>query len=397
MLPDRIADAGSAPLRVGIDASALVSRKQPTGVQRYLAELVSHLGTHCEAADIQLCLYSAHPLPDEAGPVHALSSVSPRRIRWRIAPTIRGWRRIGMGLAMRVDRLDVFHFPSPLTCGYCPVPMVVTLHDLAQLSAGDEASESARAYLRQAREVARRASGLIAVSDSTSRELARHLGRSDAMVIPEGVADRFRPVPVAEADAARGRYHLDRYVFCVGTQHVLKNHLRLIQAFEKIQHRVPQSLVIAGGEGSGSAAIRAHLAERPNPRIRCIGYVEHAALPPLYGGADAFAFPSLWEGFGLPLLEAMACGTPALTSDVSALAEIGADAALLVDPMDVAQIADGLHRLLTDATLAGRLSEAGLARARRFSWDATARQTAAFYRAVHERAGTRDVVSPAPL
>lgn len=359
------------PLRVGIDASGLVAGKPATGLQRYLASLVTHL--EAQSSSIQLWLYFNQPVPPE----HLSSFLSNRRA----APFARGWNRLGMGLTMRLDHLDVFHFPAPLMARYCPVPSVVTFHDLAALSLDPEHTAKERRYLNAALDAGRRASALIAVSGNTRDEIRRHLGR-DAAVIPEGVdLARFRPDTPGIEDLRR-KYRLGRYLLCAGTIQTRKNHIRLIQAFERIAPQIPHTLVIIGMDGSGAEALNDYLSAHPNPRIQRLGYVPEAELPALLAGADALALVSLWEGFGLPLLEAMAAGTPAVTSNSSALAEIAGDAAVLVDPYDVDAIAAGLLRVLTDegAALREKLIEAGKRRARAYSWDAAAQRTIDVYR-----------------
>jgi glycosyltransferase involved in cell wall biosynthesis len=295
----------------------------------------------------------------------------------------RGWQRVGMGAAMLLDRLDLFHFPAPIMARFCPRPAVVTFHDVAALSLHGDITEKERRYLPAAKEAARRAAAVIAVSESAGQEVAQHMHRPDTIVIPEGVdLSQFQPASESAVQAIRQQYDLDRFVLCVGTLQTRKNHLRLIQAFEQIQQHIPQTLVIVGGNGSGADAIHAYLAEHPNPRIRLLGYVEDDKLPALYSAADALALPSLWEGFGLPLLEAMACGTSVLTSDTSSLREVTGDAGVLINPMNIDDIAQGLKRLLTDENLRSQLRSAGLQRVKHFSWQENARRTIEVYRSI---------------
>ncbi len=365
-------------LRVGVEASGLVSAKALTGVKRYLACLLEALAAQAPAENLQLYLYFiSPPRPDEP----ALARLQPSAwLRWRVAPVARGWWRIGMGAAMLRDRLHLFHFPAPHMARFCPVPAVVTVHDLAALSLPPEQTEKERRYLEEALYACRRAAGLIAVSRNAADEVERHLGLS-ATVTYEGVDGQFFQPASEEAIAAlRAQLGVERYVLCVGTLQQRKNQVGLLRAFERIQERVPHTLILAGGEGSGSEAVKAHLAAHPNVRAKWIGYVSEAQLPALYSGAEAFALPSFWEGFGLPVLEAMACGVPVLTSNVSSLAEIAGEAALLVDPRDESALAEGLLRLLTDSALQERLREAGRARAAQFTWQQTAQQTLAVYR-----------------
>jgi glycosyltransferase involved in cell wall biosynthesis len=368
-------------IRVGIDASGLIAEKPATGLQRYISSLLTALAPRCETERLNLHLYFIHPIPPLAvdHPLTVLRSI--HNVSLRVAPVARGWWRFGMGVAMLMDRLDLFHFPTPQMAGYCPVPSVVTFHDLAALSIGGDHTRKEQGYLPDALEAGRRATALIAVSQSAGNEVVQHLGRPDVVVIPEGVdLVRFWPVSAETVESVRKQYGLDRYVLCVGTLQARKNHLGLIQAFEQIQTQISHTLVIAGTDGSGAAEIHAYLDKRPDLRVRRVGYVDEKLLPALYTGADALALPSLWEGFGLPLLEAMACGTPVLTSNISSLAEITEDAAVLVDPTDTVDIAQKLYAILTDEALRERLITAGYHQARKFSWERAAEQTIAVYR-----------------
>ncbi len=365
-------------LRVGIDASGLAAAKQLSGVKRYLFSLLKALSEQAEAHTVQLHLYFTYPPKRDNALLAAL--LPSRWLRWRSAPIARGWLRVGMGAAMHLDRLDAFHFPAPLMAGYCPVPSVVTIHDLAALSLPPEQTVKERRYLADALSAAKRARHLIAVSQNAADEVRQHLGRT-ATVIPEGVdMSVFQPVAADKVEALRAELGLGRYVLCVGTLQQRKNQVGLLRAFAQIQDRVPHTLVLAGGDGSGAEEVRGYLAAHPQVRAKRLGYVDEAHLPALYSGAEAFALPSLWEGFGLPLLEAMACGVPVLTSNRSSLAEVAGEAALLIDPHDDGAIAEGLLRLLTDSALRARLQAAGAARAREFSWQAAAQRTLTVYR-----------------
>lgn len=371
-------------LRVGIEASGLISGKALTGVKRYLLCLLEALASQVAAEQVQLHLYFIQP-PRRTEPT--LVNLQPSQwLRWRVAPFQRAWWRVGMGIAMQLDRLQVFHFPAPHMANFCPVPAVVTVHDLAALSLPPEQALKERRYLDDALYAVRRAAHLIAVSRSAADEVQRHLGLQ-ATVIHEGVdAQLFQPAAESDIAAMRAQLGVERYVLCVGTLQQRKNQLGLLRAFANIQARVPHTLILAGGEGSGAEAVKTYLTEHPQVRAKWIGYVPDAQLRALYSGADAFALPSFWEGFGLPVLEAMACGAPVLTSNCSSLAEIAGEAALLVNPHDETALADALLRLLTDSALRERLKAAGKARAAQFSWSAAAQQTLAIYRRAARRA-----------
>lgn len=367
-------------LRIGFDISGLFSRKPLTGLERYQISLLHAMLPLLEAADMQFYLYSITPSTDADFARHPKLrdlSQSPR-VFWRTAPFTHGWYKVGMGLAMQLDRLDMFHFTAPLMPSYCPVPAVVTFHDLAALSLTEDETQKERMYLEAMLSAGRRAKALIAVSNSTKDALIRYLNRADATVVFEGVD--LQQFTHQSAEQVRATYHLSDYILCVGTLHTRKNHLRLIQAFERIAPNISHKLLIIGKDGSNATQVHNYLREHPTNRVVHLGYVDDQSLVELYSGAAVLIMPSLWEGFGLPLLEAMACGTPVITSNTSALSEIAGEAAVLVDPTDVQDIADKLQQVLTDAALRQTLIEAGHQRAASFSWATAAAKTLEVYR-----------------
>ena len=204
------------------------------------------------------------------------------------------------------------------------------------------------------------------------------------VVVAGGIDPIFTPQPPASVDERLARVGLrpGEYLLFVGTIEPRKNLARLLEAMELAGPGIGP-LVIAGGAGWNNTDIRSALARLVRAgRARDLGYVPDALRPALYAGARAFVYPSLYEGFGLPPLEAMACGTPVLTSNVSALPEVVGDAALFVSPDDVPALAGAVRRLWEDDALRADLRTRGLARARQFSWDQTARRTLDVYRAV---------------
>ena len=206
-------------------------------------------------------------------------------------------------------------------------------------------------------------------------------------VIYNGIDERFRQVPSVDAtERVRYRYQLEhRFILYVGNIKPHKNLVRLIEAFAQLraQRNDDLKLLIIGDEISKWPALRQTVhARKLHKYVRFLGFLPDDMLAPLYRLASVFVFPSLYEGFGLPPLEAMASGTPVVTSNVSSLAEMAGDAAVLVDPYDVDAIAEGIRRALTDDTLAAHLREKGLARARAFSWDEAASRTRAIYTAL---------------
>jgi glycosyltransferase involved in cell wall biosynthesis len=201
------------------------------------------------------------------------------------------------------------------------------------------------------------------------------------------VDSSFRPLPAADVDAFRREKGLpQRFILFIGTIEPRKNVGRLAEAFADLVMSAPREtadlhLVIAGGIGWMFDAILARIQDLPmRDRIHLPGYVPEEEKPLWYNAATCFCYPSLYEGFGLPPLEAMACGVPVIASDVSSLPEVVGDAGIMVPPTDTDALTDALHRVLFDAALRAELAQRGLARASRFSWAEAARQTVATYR-----------------
>jgi glycosyltransferase involved in cell wall biosynthesis len=284
-------------------------------------------------------------------------------------------------------RFDVLFAPN-----FVPPPtrtrrLVLTVHDLAFRLFPQTAPLATSRWLARLDSAIRRASQLIVVSEQSRRDLLElyPVDAGRVSVIPLGVDTAvFRPAGADAVDAVRRRYGIDGpYLLSLTGIEPRKNIPALIRAFVSLPEDVRPLLVLAGPVAPWNPAgwnlvrpVLDRLPPRVRERIVVTGYVSEAEKVALLGGAEALVYPSLYEGFGFPVLEAMACGTPVLTSNVSALPETAGDAALLVDPRDEAAIAEGMQRLLVDDALRERLRAAGPARASRFNWDDTARRTA---------------------
>lgn len=262
--------------------------------------------------------------------------------------------------------VDVFHglnqrLPLNTRC-----PSVTTFHDLFVLSAEYSTPDFRQRFAGQASAAAERSDRIIAVSQFTADQVVNYLGypREQIRVVPHGV-ELPESIPSTESRKP--------IVLCVGAIQKRKNTQRLIQAFGAMPAN--WELWIAGARGFAAEAM---LADLP-PNVRLLGYVSDQKLSQLYREASIFAFPSLDEGFGMPILEAMAHGLPVLTSTTSALPEVAGDAAILVNPIETDAIANGLERML-DPELRSRMAQRGLARVKEFSWANTASMTAAVYK-----------------
>jgi len=386
--------------RIGIDYTAAIH--QQAGIGRYTRELVA-------------ALTSRPPLPVGEGEsadefvlfvAGAKGKLPPAPPGCRYAPSIlserdhaRLWHRLKLPIPVELwtGGIDLFHatdFTLPPTTGRTRA--VLTIHDLAFEKYPDETMPGMLDFLRRVvPDSARRADHIIAVSEATRRDIVDLYGIPEVKVtaIPHGVSPRFAPdrpqLLLLQGEGSqmaksgvREKYRLPDapLILTVGTLQPRKNHVRLIQAFAQID---PDArLVIAGGKGWGydqalAEAARLKIAER----VIFTGFVDDGDLPDLCRAATVFAYPALYEGFGLPVLEAMASGVPVVASNASSLPEVVGDAGLLVDPLDVAALADALGRALADSALRASLRERGITRAREFTWGRAAQLTREVYRA----------------
>jgi glycosyltransferase involved in cell wall biosynthesis len=248
---------------------------------------------------------------------------------------------------------------------------IATFHDLFVMTGEYSTAEFRARFTEQAREAAARASAIIAVSAFTKTQVVQLLGVDPGRVHVVHHGARALPYP-------RG-VEREKVILNVGAIQMRKNIARLVEAFETLDDS--WRLVLAGSFGYGAEEIRRRIAASPaGRRIAVLGYVPTAELAAWYARAAVFAFPSLDEGFGMPLLEAMAVGTPIVTSNVSALPEVAGDAALLVNPHDPEALAAALHRLVNDRDLRHDLAQKGRARVATFTWDKAVRETWDVYR-----------------
>ena len=290
----------------------------------------------------------------------------------------------GLARRARDQEADVVHTPAVFSPRIPDRPLVLTVHDLLPFSYPELFPPAVIAHSRLAWGSALRgAERVIAASEYTRCEVIDMFGLEPARVrvTPWGVSERFRPEP-ADRDWLASRFDIDLpYLLCVGTLEPRKNLRGVLQAFRQLSAAVEDcTLVIVGGRGWRNDSFEAELA-RDAGRVRLTGFVTDDELVRLYSSAAVFVYPSLYEGFGLPVLEAMACGTPVVTSRTTSMPEAAGDAALLVDPTDTAAIAAAAEEVLTSPTRADALRERGLARARERTWDACADATVQTYRA----------------
>jgi len=296
------------------------------------------------------------------------------------------WEQIGLPIAIVRQGIELFHSPIGLPV-LCPVPGLTTVHDVCFRTHPETFTRRMGTYFRVFLPLAtRRARLVLTVSEASARGLEELLGvpREKIRVVPNGIAADFKPVTDAGTlRQVRERYGLPKtFVLYVGTLEPRKNLIRLVQACDRLWHagRLDQPLVLIGKRGWLADELFQFIEDAGcRDRVILPGYVAREDLPAIYSAAAVCAYPSLCEGFGLPPLEAMACGTPVVASTATSLPEVLGDAASLVDPLDVDAIAEAIRSVIEDDALRMRLCAAGLARAREFTWEATARRTLAVY------------------
>ncbi len=376
-------------LVVAVDATTVDSHM--SGVGYYTYRLLQGLGAAAEAGSpARVVAVSNRPVAAPLGDrVHL--EVRPR------FPVRSAWMQLALPFVLRDVRPDVVHFTNYLAPVLCPAPYVVSVHDMTLALMPEHHTLKKRLLTASlVPTIARRARLVLVPSQSTAKDVVRLLGlpESRLRVIPYAASERFRPDPGPDEEPAGERYPRPYFLY-VGTLEPRKNLPRALRAFARIAARLPDHQFVLVGQRGWRYEETLAEAARPELRGRVVfaDYVPEAQLPAVYRGAAALVYPSLYEGFGFPVLEGMASGTPVLTSRTSSLGEIGADAALLVDPTDEAALADALLALGTDESLRRDLRERGLARAARFSWAATVRETLAAYR---EALALPDPPCPAP-
>jgi glycosyltransferase involved in cell wall biosynthesis len=364
-------------VRVALDCRTVTAPK--TGDRTYALGLTRALAAL--DGDDEWFLYSAEPteLTRHENP-HCHAVVLPASPRW-------AWTPVAFPLDLRRRHLDLAHVQY-LIPPLAPCPVVTTVHDVSFKRHPELFPLKHRVLLNLLIPPSlHQAVAVITCSEATRQDMIElyDLPPEKITVTPYAADETFRPMdPVEARRAVRERFGIaGRYLLAVGHIHPRKNLPRLVRAFNRISGKVPHELVLVGKQGWGNTELMEAISQAPVGREpRFTGYVADADLPVLYAGADAFAYPSLYEGFGLPPLEAMACGTPVLTSNLSSLPEVVGEAAVLVDPYDEPSLARALAELLGDARKRAALSAAGLARAVQFTWDATARGTLEVYRSV---------------
>lgn len=376
-------------MRVGLDGFPLASPK--TGIGHYTFELARSLAQL--APDDRFELISPTPFSDSSikeiqeASLPNLGFINPKATSIR-----RHWWAVGLPLYLRQTTFDLFHGTNYEVPLWNRRRNVVTIHDLSLLL---HPEYHERRLVRRARRrlplMLRSASMIIAVTESMKREICEHLNvtADRVAVTPEAPRRSFHRISLEETTTTRRRFEIeDDFILFVGTVEPRKNLITLMRALDEVLRHTslrPQ-LVIAGGMGWLTDELFSFLEDSPvKERVQFIGYTSDDDLRALYSSCRISVYPSLYEGFGLPPLEAMACGAPVITSRIPAIEETVRPAAMMVDPLDVTELARAIVGLWNDQPQRERLSAAGLHRAAEFTWERTAQLTLNVYRAMIAR------------
>ena len=371
-------------MRIGIDARKL----HDFGIGTYIRNLLRHLARlDTETEYVLFCRREDRPVLATLG--QNFRPVPETAGNYSIA------EQLTIPLALRRERVTLFHAPHYVLPPLVPCRSVVTIHDCIHLMFPQYlpsrlAFDYARLSIRFA---SRRAVRVLTVSESSKRDILRfvNIPPEKIDVIYNAYDERFGIEPKEEdVIRVRERFQLhDEFVLYAGNVKPHKNLERLIEAFHLVRNRGLDhlKLVLIGDDISRYAALRRAVHRHQlHQSVRFLGYLPEETLAVMYRLAAVFVFPSLYEGFGLPPLEAMASGTPVVTSSVSSLPEVAGDAALLVDPYDPGAIAEGIYQVLSDEQLRRQMRQRGLARARQFSWEKSVRRVRDIYAEVSEEA-----------
>jgi glycosyltransferase involved in cell wall biosynthesis len=342
-------------LRIAIDASRITAA-QVTGTERYALEMIRALLTLPH--DHAITLYFRDPPAPDLLPMH--------NAEIRVIPFARAWTHTRFAAQIAQDKPDITWVPAHTLPALIAGKTAVTVHDLGYKYFPEAHPTAQRAYLDwSTRHSASRADVIFADSRATAADLTRFYGTSpDKIRVIYPGADA--PV-IGDIRAAKAKYGLpDRYFLFLGTLQPRKNIARLVQAYSAYRARTPDpcALVLAGAKGW--LFDPAWIADADG--VIVTGYIDDDARGALYAGSRGFVFPSLFEGFGFPVLEAMLCGVPVLCSSTSSLPELAGDAAITVDPLEISAIAAAMHTLDTDDSTRQRLIAAGKIQAARFNW-----------------------------
>ena len=379
-------------MHIGIDISRAL--ENPTGVGWYTAHLVNALKNfdHKNRYSLYPIFWFCHPREYMNAVRFAGKNFAVKDLDRAFSELERRWSENTVRAEQLLGPIDILHCPAYTAPHVSHCRLVVTIHDMSFLTHPHfHTNENRRFCMIQTLRASRFADAIICVSEATSRDVKRYLHITDdrLFVIPEAAGLEFHRLD-DQSVITRALLDLgikENFILFVGTVEPRKNLSALIEAYARLRESrsCNEWLVIAGGSGWKNAEIYKRVKDLGlTPYVKFLGYVSSEALVSLYNACRVFVYPSLYEGFGLPVLEAMACGAPVITSSVSSLPEVAGDAAITVDPLQIDSLTDAMYSILSDDTLRMELRKRGLNRASRFSWEETAKKTLALYERVIE-------------
>lgn len=351
-----------------VNLSALMQK--PTGISVYTRNLLPELAALSPIVLSNQKTTSDYTnitqinIPDRLSPEYGYEGHA-RRLWWMQSTLPKLYRELGSPLIFS---------PLPEAPIYTECRFIVTAHDLIPLRFPQKWSLSTNYFRYVVPKILKEAVHIVANSYATARDLERFYNISSRKITPVPLAydrETFKRYDPSDSQLE------ERYFLYIGRQNAYKNLSRLIEAFSQISQSTAAQLWLVGPSDQRYTAQLTAQAESLGvaASVRFLDYVAHAELPKLLNNAIALTFPSLWEGFGLPVLEAMACGTPVITSNLSSLPEVAGDVAILIDPYNVDELADAMRMVASDAQLRQQLKTAGIKRAQLFSWEKTGQQT----------------------
>lgn len=367
-------------IRVGINAHLLSGRDgyRRAGIHHYIAQVLKHLEQDVE---LDYTVFTRFGEGWNRPDMRTISTNWPTEKRSvRIA-----WEQLAWPLGVRQQNIDLMHSMAFVTPLWSPCPAIVTVYDLSFLHFPDRFPALQRLYLTsQTRRSVRTARQVVAISESGRDDIHRFFGvpLERIGVVRPGVDTTYQPRPQNEIDTFRAQHSLpEKFVLHVGTLQPRKNIPTLIEAMAKLPEPLP--LVLVGGKGWLYDEIFAKVERLGlSGRVHFTGYVPDKDLPLWYNSATAFVFPSVYEGFGMPVVEAMACGTPVIAANTSSIPEAAGESALLFEPQDVSALANHIAQVVGNPSLAAKMGKQGRIQAQQFSWVRSGRDMTQIYQKV---------------
>jgi glycosyltransferase involved in cell wall biosynthesis len=370
-------------MEIGIDVRSMFGT--PTGVGRYLSNLLNHISRLDK--ENSYCLYTDHPIDT---PIIQQSNFCQKHLTFPFVQNYFTWNHFRLPLELLQHPVDLFHFPFYTIPVFRNYRTVVTIHDITYEIHPEWYSWKGLLAMRFfSRYAAKHADRILTDSNNTKQDIINHykVSENKIAVIYLGVEERFGKIDdYSVLEQIRAKYQIasQHVILYVGSIHTRRNIEQLIRAIHILCRKMSDiQLLIVGKREYPYFDVHTLVDELAlNNQVILSGYIQDSDLPLLYNVADLFIYPSSYEGFGLPPLEAMACGTPVITSNNSSLPEVAGEAAMLIDPLNVEEMAEVMYQVLSDESLRRDLIVKGIAQASKFSWEQAAKETLSVYQEV---------------